>query len=75
MSRRTDGTGEAVDFLARSLLVAGLFGRGPFSFLMGKKEGRGVLFLLLNGVNLAVNNGAIGFINLIVRRDLASIEF
>ena len=67
MSRRTDGTGESVDFLARSLLVAGLFGRGPFSFLMGKKERRGVLFLLLNGVNLAVNNGAIGFINLNVR--------
>ena len=39
----------------------------PFSFLMGKKERRGVLFLLLNGVNLAVNTGAIGFINLIVR--------
>ena len=44
MSRRTDGTGEAVDFLARSLLVAGLFGRGPFSFLMGKKERRGSPF-------------------------------
>ena len=64
-----------MDFLARSLLVAGLFGRDPFSFLMGKKERRGVLFLLLNSVNLAVNIGAIGFINLIVRRDLASIEF
>ena len=33
-----------------------------------------VLFLLLNGVNLAVNAGAIGF-NLIVKQDLASIEF
>ena len=70
VSRRTDRMDAAVDFSARSLLelVAGLFLEGsPFSFLMGKKERRGVLFLLLNGVNLAVNTGAIGFINLNVR--------